>query len=203
MKKIGLTGGIGAGKGEVASLLHAMGAAVIDADDEGHLAYRRGSLGWLRIVELFGRQVMDDNEEVDRRLLGRVVFADSEALARLNRVMHPLIRAAVNGRLQQLEKQGQSVVVVQVPLLLEAGWQEMMDEVWVVWAPPEVVVQRLRQQRELTEAEVRQRIEAQTPNEWKIKQAHVAIENAGDLDELRLKVEALWRDRIGPASAYA
>jgi len=196
MKTIGLTGGIGAGKGEVASLLRSLGAALVEADQEGHRIYRRGTEGWRRVVALFGRQVLGQDEEVDRGQLGAVAFCDPGALIRLNAALHPLILETVGERLQELEQAGQAVTVVEAPLLLEAGWQSLVDEVWVVWAPSEVVIPRLQRHRGLTAAEARQRIDAQTLNEWKRDRADVVIENSKDVETLRRTVEDLWRRRI-------
>ena len=198
MKVIGLTGGMGVGKGEVASVLHSLGASVIDADEEGHRAYQRDTEGWRRVLELFGPQVLGEDGEVDRQRLGRLVFGDPEALGSLNAAVHPLIRGAVDQRLQQWRNDGRAVAVVAAAILLEAGWRDLVDEVWVVWAPLEAVVSRVKHQRGLTQAEVLQRLQSQTSGEWKIKQADVTIDNSGTLDELRQKVILLWRERINP-----
>jgi dephospho-CoA kinase len=197
MKVIGLTGGIGSGKSEVLSLLQAKGAAVIDADEVAHRAYRAGTDIWHKVVGLFGRAILDDRKEIDRGKLGNLAFGDPSALQRLNDAVHPLVRARVSDQLDELRKQGQAVAVVEVPLLFEAGWQNLMDDMWVVWVPPEVAAQRIKAQRGLTGTEVRERIEAQTSNEWKIQQADVAIENTGSLNDLYRAVEVLWNDRIG------
>ncbi len=195
MRVIGLTGGIGMGKGEVAAVLHSLGARIIEADDVGHQVYRRGTEGWSRVVDLFGQGVQDAGGEIDRRRLGEVVFSDSQAMARLNTALHPLIRREVQARLEELEGEGTEVAVVVAALLLEAGWRDLVDEVWVVWAPE--VVERVRQQRGLTAAQVRRRLEAQSPAEWQLQQADVTIGNTGDLGELREQVEALWQERLG------
>jgi len=198
MMVIGLTGGMGAGKSEVAAVLRSLGASVIDADEEGHQAYRRGTEGWRRVVELFGPSILGQDKEVDRRVLGRLVFADPEALSRLDQAVHPLIRQAIGRQLEEWRQEGRAVAVVDAALLLEAAWRDLVDEVWVVWAPREQVVPRVRAQRRLSETEVEQRLQAQTPHEQEVRQADVTIENVGGLEELRLKVEALWRERIDP-----
>ncbi len=195
MRVIGLTGGIGMGKGEVAAVLHSLGARIIEADDVGHQVYRRGTEGWSRVVDLFGQGVQDAGGEIDRRRLGEVVFSDSQAMARLNAALHPLIHREVQARLEELEGEGTEVAVVVAALLLEAGWRDLVDEVWVVWAPE--VVERVRQQRGLTAAQVRRRLEAQSPAEWQLQQADVTIGNTGDLGELREQVKALWQERLG------
>ena len=195
MRVIGLTGGFGTGKGEVAVVLRSLGARIIEADGVGHQVYRRGTEGWRRVVDLFGQDVLAAGGEIDRRRLGEVVFSDSQALARLNAALHPLIRQEVQARLEKLEGEGTRVTVVVAALLLEAGWRDLVDEVWVVWAPE--VVERVRQQRGLTPAQVRQRLGAQSPPEWQLQQADVTIGNTGDLGALREQVEALWQERLG------
>ena len=195
MRVIGLTGGIGTGKGEVAAVLRSLGARIIEADDVGHQVYRRGTEGWSRVVDLFGKGVLDAGGGIDRRRLGEAVFSDSQARARLNAALHPLIRQEVQARLKALEGQSAGVTVVVAALLLEAGWRELVDEVWVVWSPE--VVERVRRQRGLTAAQVRQRLEAQSPPEWQLQQADITIGNTGDLRELREQVEALWQERLG------
>ena len=196
MKTIGLTGGIGVGKGEVASVLRSLGAVVINADLEVHRLYRKGTEGWRRVVSFFGRGILDEAEEVDRQRLGQLVFADPAALEHLNVALHPLAREAVGAQLAKWEQEGQTVAVVEAPLLLEAGWHDLVDEVWVVLAPPHLVVSRLRDQRGLDEPEVQRRVQAQSSAEWKTQRAHVVIENTGTREELRSKVEALWQERI-------
>ena len=196
MKVIGLTGSIGTGKGEVAAVLRSLGAQVIEADEVGHQVYQRGTEGWRRVVEIFGREVLDTSERVDRQRLGEVVFSDPKALSRLNAALHPLIREGVLSELKAIEGGGAEVAVVAAALLLEAGWRDLVDEVWVVWAPEAVVMRRARRQRGLTTAQVRQRLRAQSPPEWQLQQADVTIENAGDLGELRRQVEELWQERL-------
>ena len=196
MKVIGLTGGIGVGKGEVASILRSLGAVVLDADLEGHRIYRKGTEGWRRVVALFGRQILNKAEEVDRQRLGQLVFADPVALERLNAALHPLIREVVSEQLRHWELEGGEVAVVEAALLLEAKWHDLVDEVWVVWTLPEVVVSRLKEHRGFDEVEVRRRVHAQAPYDWKMQQAQVSIENVGTLEELRRKVTALWQERV-------
>ena len=196
VKVIGLTGGIGAGKGAVASILRSLGAVVIDADQEAHRVYRKGTEGWRRVVSLFGEEVLNETGEIDRQRLGQAAFTGPGALERLNAALHPLIREAVSAQLGQWRQEGRTVAVVEAPLLLEAGWQDMVDGVWVVEAPAQVVVARLRAQRGLDEEVVKQRMQAQTSADWKREQACVVIDNSGTREELRSKVQSLWEERI-------
>ena len=196
MRVIGLTGGMGAGKSAVAATLERLGASVIDADHEGHEAYAKGAMGWRRISELFGEGVLTDDGEVDRRKLGQLVFGSPEALGWLNAAIHPIIRDRIQARLGELAEQGCAVAVIDAAVLVHAGWDDLADEVWTVRAPEEQVAERVAEQRGLQPWEVRRRIAAQEAlvRESEAK-ASVLIENSGTVDELRAKVEQLWKDR--------
>ena len=196
MRVIGLTGGMGTGKSEVAAALAELGAEVIDADREGHLAYRSGTSGWERVVGLFGRDILDGEGQVDRAKLGSLVFGDPRALASLNEAVHPLIRERIEARLAEVSASGTGVAVVDAAVLYEAGWDDLTDEVWAVTAPPESVAERLRAQRGMSERTLRRRREAQAGAEALARRADVVIDNAGSLRELRDRVGRLWRQRI-------
>jgi dephospho-CoA kinase len=196
MRVIGLTGGIGTGKGEVADALRSLGAQVIDADKAGHDVYLPGTEGWQRVVSLFGRDILDSKGGIDRGKLGSLVFADEQARSRLNEALHPLIREAIQSRLEELRRQDVPVVIVEAALLFEAGWRDMTDEVWTVSAPIEAVSERLQRGRGLSPQEVVQRVEAQSTDEWRRQQADVVIDNSGGLDDLRRQVQYLWEQRI-------
>ena len=200
MKVIGLTGGIGVGKSSVVSLLQSLGAHIIEADQVGHQVYRPGTEGWQRVVVLFGPDILDANKEVDRKRLGELVFPDPDAIASLNAAVHPLISEEIQARLKALEGDGAAVAVVEAAVLLEAEWDAMVDEVWVVSAPEERTIERIQLQRGLTEAQVRQRMKAQSPAERKLQRADVVIDNGADTEALRRRVESLWRERLSGAS---
>ena len=195
MRVIGLTGSIGAGKSEVAAAFTRLGAVVIDADHEGHQAYRKGSVGWRRIVELFTTAVLDDQGEIDRQALGSIVFNDPQALAWLNAAIHPLIRDRVKARLRELVDGGTEVAVVDAALLYQAGWNDMTEEVWQVIAPTSMAIQRLVEQRGMQASEAERRIGSQSFADSKA-QADVVIENAGTIEQLRDTTERLWQERI-------
>lgn len=195
MRVIGLTGSIGAGKSEVAAAFARLGAVVIDADHEGHQAYRKGSVGWRRIVELFTTAVLDDEGEIDRQALGSMVFNDPQALALLNAAIHPLIRDRVKARLRELGDGGTEVAVVDAALLYQAGWDDMTEEVWQVIAPTSMAIQRLVEQRGMQASEAESRIGSQSFADSKA-QADVVIENAGTIEQLRDTTKRLWQERI-------
>lgn len=193
MKVIGLTGGIGSGKSTVSRFLAELGAVVIDADRVGHEAFKAGTGLWREVVAAFGKQVLAPGGDIDRKKLGEMVFDDPDSLARLNRIMHPRMYDTVKAQIEEYRRQGVDVVVLEVILLIEAGWTSLVDEVWVTVAPEDAVVEHLKQQRGLNEAQIRARINSQLPVEERVKHADVVIRNDGSLAELRDRVEELWR----------
>jgi dephospho-CoA kinase len=193
---IGLTGGIGTGKSEVSLLLKELGAKIINADHIGHEAYMPHTQVWREVVSAFGEGVLKPNGEIDRKKLGDIVFHDPSARARLNAIMHPRMYRMLEERIEELRRRGVEVVVVEAALLIEGGWYPLVDEVWVTYAPEEVVLQRLRERSGLSEEEAKSRIRSQLPFEERAKYATVVIDNSGSLEELRRQVELLWERRV-------
>jgi dephospho-CoA kinase len=193
---IGLTGGIGTGKSEVTSVLAGLGASVIDADVVGHEVYRKGTEGHSAVIDRFGPGVVGADGEIDRAALGRLVFGDPRALARLNSLVHPRIRKVVSERLGALREAGAEVAVLEAAVLLEAGWEDMVDEVWVVEAPWEAVVSRLRPRFGGDEQAIAVRAGAQMTQEDRRRAADVTILNDGLMDRLRRRVERAYKARI-------
>ncbi len=193
---IGLTGGIGTGKSEVTSVLAGLGASVIDADVVGHEVYRKGTEGHRAVIDRFGPDVVGADGEIHRGALGRLVFGDPQALARLNSLVHPRIRKAVRERLSALRGAGAEVVVLEAAVLLEAGWEDMVDEVWVVEAPWEAVVSRLRPRFGGDEQAIAVRAGAQMTQEDRRRAAEVTILNDGSMDRLKRRVERVYKSRI-------
>ncbi|MCY4582359.1 MAG: dephospho-CoA kinase, partial [Chloroflexi bacterium] len=195
MRVIGLTGGIGTGKSEAARILAELGAVVIDADAEGHRAYARGSIGWRRLVELFSSGILNDDQEIDRARLGQLVFANPQALAWLNAAIHPLIRQQVSQAIERHRENGEHAVVIDAALLYQAKWDDLADEVWAVSAPPDVVLERMRQ-RGMTPEDVRRRSDAQGGGDAALGRADAIIENSSSPEDLRARVQGLWEERI-------
>lgn len=190
---IGLTGGIGSGKSTVAAMLAELGAEVIDTDKVGHEAYRPGTEGFRQVTEVFGRDIVAPDGTIDRRALAAKVFADPAELRRLNAIVHPLIGLAVRDWLVRAQAApGSTPIVVEAPVLMEAGWR-FFDEVWVVIVKPETAIARVTASRAMTADEVRRRIEAQLSNAERVRLADRVIENDGSLDDLRERVREAWR----------
>jgi dephospho-CoA kinase len=190
---IGLTGGIASGKSTVARMLSELGAVVIDADKVGHEAFRPHTEAWRKVVAAFGKDILCQNEEIDRSKLAQLVFNDPKALKRLNRTMHPLMHSIVEKRIEALRRQGIEVVVLEATLLIEAKWTDLVDQVWVTITPGDTVINRLVSQKGFTEEQAKARIKSQTPISKRAKHADVVIENDSDLNALKGKVEGLWR----------
>ena len=193
MKVIGLTGGIGSGKSTVSQFLAELGATIINADKVGHEVFKPDTEAWREVVAAFGKQVVSANGNIDREKLGAIVFGNPETRARLNQIMHPRIYDLVKAQLEEYRRQGVAVVVIEAPLLVEAGWTSLVDEVWVTTASEDTVLSRLKERTGLSEGESRARIRSQLPTEERILHADVVIDTDCDLDELKTKVKELWR----------
>jgi dephospho-CoA kinase len=193
MKVIGLTGGIGSGKSTVAAFLDELGAVVIDADRVGHEALNPGTEAWRRVLATFGRQILSPDGAIDRSQLGGIVFGNPGALSKLNSIMHPPIGEMVAARLEQYRQQGVAVVVIDAPLLIEAGWTSLVDRVWVTVAPEATILKRLEKMG-LSPAESGARLRSQLSGQERVKHAGTVINTDLPLDELKARVAELWRE---------
>ena len=196
MLVIGLTGGIGTGKSEVARLLESLGAAPINADQIGHEAYKPHSDTWNLVVDAFGEGILQESGEIDRRALGGIVFSDPEGMAKLNAIMHPQMASMVTDRIDSLRGDGAEVVVVEAAVLFEAGWETLVDEVWSTDSPVETVVQRLQAARGISPEEARKRIDSQMDREERLGRSDVVVDNSGDVARLERTVRELWQSRV-------
>ena len=192
---IGLTGGIGTGKSTVARILADLGAHVINADRVGHEVYQPHTAGWQQVVDAFGKEIVAADGTIDRRKLGQIVFADSTQLARLNAIVHPLIRDSVREAVAARRAAGHlQPIVLEAAILLEAKWNSIVDVVWVVVAGLDLVVHRIGTERGLTSDEIQARAAAQMSDAERRRHADVVIENIGSPDDLQRQVEAAWDD---------
>ena len=196
MLVIGLTGGIGTGKSEVARLLQSLGAAVISADEVGHEAYAPNSESWREVVDTFGKEILQPSGEIDRQKLGAIVFSDPQQLEKLNAIMHPRMARMVADRIQVLRDQGVSTVVVEAALLFEAGWDSLVDEVWTTDSSVESVVERLQARNGMDEKEARRRIDSQMDPAERIERSDLVVDNSSDVSALEQTVMALWENRV-------
>ncbi len=194
MLRVGLTGGIGSGKSEVSRRLGEHGAVVIDADLLAREALTPGSDGLAEVVTVFGSDVLRADGSLDRRRLGRQVFADEGARRRLEAIVHPRVRAAAAAA--EASASGDAVVVHDVPLLVETGRAGDYDLVVVVDVPEEVQVARLVA-RGMSAEDARDRIRAQADRASRLAAADVVVDNRVSLDDLDSAVGELWQQLLG------
>jgi dephospho-CoA kinase len=194
VRMVGLTGGIGAGKSAVAKRLAELGAVVIDSDALAREVVEPGTEGLAEVVTAFGPDVVRSDGALDRPALGRIVFADPAARARLEGIVHPRVRARSAEIVAAADPD--AVVVNDVPLLVESGLQGAYEMVIVVEAAESVRVARLVADRGMTESDIRARIAAQATDEQRRAVADVVIVNDGSRDELDGRVDAVWRERL-------
>ncbi|MGW0117332.1 dephospho-CoA kinase [Streptomyces sp. NPDC003327] len=192
MLKVGLTGGIGAGKSEVSRLLVSYGAVLIDADRIAREVVEPGTPGLAAVVAAFGEGILTEDGALDRPALGAIVFADPDRLATLNSIVHPLVR----DRSAELESAAIAgdVVVHDVPLLTENGLAPLYDLVVVVDASPETQLDRLVRFRGMAEAEAEARMAAQATRAQRLAVADLVIDNDGPLDALEPQVRKVWEE---------
>ncbi|NKI41307.1 dephospho-CoA kinase [Streptomyces physcomitrii] len=192
MLKVGLTGGIGAGKSEVSRLLVGHGAVLIDSDRIAREVVAPGTPGLAAVTEAFGTEVLAADGSLDRARLGGIVFADPEKLAALNAIVHPLVGA----RSAELQRAAgaDAVVVHDVPLLTENGLAPLYDLVVVVDASPETQLERLVALRGMSEEDARARMAAQATREQRREIADLVVDNDGELPALRARVEEVWAE---------
>ncbi|MEU4684608.1 dephospho-CoA kinase [Streptomyces xinghaiensis] len=194
MLKVGLTGGIGAGKSEVSRLLASYGAVVVDADKIAREVVEPGTPGLAAVVAEFGPEILTEDGALDRPRLGGVVFADPERLKALNAIVHPLVGA----RSAELESAAgeDAVVVHDVPLLAENGLAPLYDLVVVVDAAPGTQLDRLVRRRGMSEEEARSRMAAQAGREQRKAVADLVIDNDGPIEALEPQVRAVWEELL-------
>ena len=193
MIKVGLTGGIGTGKSLVSDILNKLGAHVISGDALGHEAYLPGTNGFGQVVGAFGEEIVGDDGFVDRKKLGPIVFSDPANLDLLNSIMHPLIYEMIKDRMKDVS--GVPLVVVEAAVLIEANWQDLFDEIWVVTSDQEIVISRLAERNNLSRNDAISRIQSQMSQDERITHAHVEIDNSGTISDLEKTVKDIWNNK--------
>lgn len=204
---IGLTGGIACGKSTVLAMLAALGARTIDADRVTHRLQQPGTPVYQAIVNTFGPQIVTTpGGPIDRRKLGAVVFNDPAALKRLEAIVHPAVRTEIRRFLDEVAGAGKyatrlrpverPIVVIDAIKLIESGWADECDQVWVVTCPVEQQIERLMTTRGMSLAEAQARVAAQPPQESRFSRAHVIIDNGGSQAQTRAQVEAAWQQAL-------
>ncbi len=192
MKLIGLTGGIAAGKSAVAAMLQRLGAKIIDADELAREIVEPGQEAWREIIAAFGREIIRQDQSIDREKLRKKVFEDKQARKRLESITHPRIRTLAQQKIQQLAREGAEIIVYVAPLLFENRLHLWLRPVILVACDSAIQKERLQKRDKLNEQKIRRHLEAQMGLEEKKKLADFIVENDGSLEELEKKVSAVW-----------
>jgi dephospho-CoA kinase len=194
MLTIGLTGGIGSGKTTVTKILAELGAPILDADKVGHAIYAPGGPAYADMIAAFGNGILADDRTIDRTKLGPIVFADPAALKRLNSIVHPKMYARMREMIDAMRVAGEArPIVVEAAILIEANWLPLFNEVWLIVAAKERVIDRVERDRGLARVQVEARIKAQLSDDERRKHAAIVITNDSTIDDLRATLAATWR----------
>lgn len=194
LKVIGVTGGLCTGKTTVARFFAELGAEVLDADEIAHQVMRPDEKPWEEIVDAFGEDVLDNDRTINRKRLAKIVFESREALERLEGIVHPAVIGEIQKSLIQIKaKKSASFVVIDAPLLIEAGLDKIVDELVVVKVSQGKQIERTVSFGRITRDQAMKRIAYQLPLTKKIEKADYVIDNSGSLDQTRRQVERIWR----------
>lgn len=188
MIKVGITGGIATGKSLVANIIKDQKMPVIDADDIARQVVEPGEDAYLQIVEEFGLKIISQDQTLDRQKLAELVFNDSKKLAKLNQIVQPEIHQRIIEKLAEFQAKQTPIVFLEIPLLFENNYQDILDKVWVVKLGADQQLQFLIERDHLTNQQAIARIENQIPLADKIKRADVVIDNSQSRDETKQTV---------------
>jgi dephospho-CoA kinase len=195
MLNVGLTGGIASGKSTVARMLAEKGAILIDFDELAHTVEMPEGPVWREIVGHFGEEILLPDGRIDRLKLGAIVFSDRNRREILNRLVHPAIFAEWQMRLAKIERERPDAVVLSdIPLLIEAGLDKMVDLILLVYVPPEEQIRRLMVRNRFTREEAESRVESQMPIGEKVPRADIVIHNGGAVEETAGEVDRVWEE---------
>lgn len=180
---VGLTGGIASGKSTVSNLMKELGITVIDADIEARLAVEPGEKAYRQIVEHFGREILLEDGNINRAKLGEIIFNQEEERMTLNGMVHPAVKERMNRKKEAAIEQGDSIIVMDIPLLFESELTDLVDQIIVVYVDAHVQLERLMKRNQYTEAEALARIGSQMPLKEKITRSDFIIDNNGSLEQ--------------------
>jgi dephospho-CoA kinase len=189
MKIIGITGGIGTGKSAVLNILEREHSAyVLEADKLAHKLMEPGEVSYNDIVKAFGEDILSEGKSIDRAKLGKIVFADEEKLNVLNRITHPNVKSAILSSIKEQERQNCQLYVIEAALLIQEGYRDICQEMWYVYAPLEVRVDRLCRYRDFSRDRALSVIAAQESEDYYRENCDIEIDNSKGLEELRVQI---------------
>ena len=190
---IGITGGMGTGKTTVATMFLPFGARIIDADKIAHSVMKPQSDTWRKLLAVFGKEISDENGTINPKKLSEIVFRkEPQKLEQLNSIVHPVVEDIILKRIRNAKQNGIDTVVIDAPLLIEAGLQTIVDKVIVVTTGNKTQEERNRSQHKLSLEEIRARISSQLSLSEKEKRADYIIDNGGSLENTRKQVKEIW-----------
>lgn len=192
---IGLTGSIGSGKTEAANALASKGAQIIDADREAHDLYPPGSDVLKSLVKIAGEEILSKDGSINRSLLGKALIENSDVMEQINSVLHPLIREKIQHKINVLSDSHAGTLVIQVPLLFQAKWEDLFDEIWAIETPENLTVERLIRNRGFDVQKAENWIKVQGNAKTFTEKADVIIENKGSLSEFKASIDKTWVQR--------
>lgn len=190
MSVICITGGLASGKSTAALYLEEQGAEIIDADKLGHRAYDSGTQAYYDVIATFGEDLRAEDGSIDRRVLGKKVFGDPAQLKKLTDIVWPEIRRLAQNEIDANDSD--TIIVLEAAVLLEAGWQDIGDEIWVVTVDPEIAITRCMSRDDLEKEAVQSRLDAQLSNDERIAQADIVIVNNGSEEALLEQLDEQW-----------
>ena len=196
MIKIGLTGAPGTGKTESAKILSQLGASVIYADLINRELYKQGHSGYKAVLDTFGREILCENDHIDRHVLAQKVFSDPAERKKLEKAVWPIMAQEIRNRFSLMETRGAKIAVLEAAVLFEAGWDLFIDEVWTITAPKILTVKRLKESGQMGPRSVQARNMAQLGTKEKIRRSHRVISNDNDIENLRYEIKVAWLEVI-------
>ena len=200
-KVLGVTGGIGTGKSTVTKMFADLGAETMSADEIAREVLKKGNPAYAEVVNAFGDAVLSEDGDIDRSKLAAIIFADFNKRRALEEIMHPPIIARMRERAESFRKDppaADAVLVLEIPLLIECGLNELVDEVLLVAAEQETQLSRLTSSRAMSREDALARIKAQMPLSQKLHRADRVIWNDGTLDVLKRRIEEVWAEILLP-----
>jgi dephospho-CoA kinase len=196
---IGLTGGIVSGKSTVARMFKDLGAKIVDADKLGHKVILPQGAAWKRIIKIFGKDILQKDQTINREKLGKIVFANQNLLKKLNKITHPEIIKLIKKEIslaKDKSKEEKKILIIDAALIYETKIDRLMDKIIVVYLDEEEQLERLIKRNNLSEKEALQKIKSQIPLKEKIEIADYVIDNSNSLDKMKEQVEKIWENLI-------
>lgn len=191
---VGLTGGIASGKSTVANLIRSKGYTIIDADVEARLAVERGEPAYNEIVAFFGKEILLDDQQINRAKLGEIIFNDEEKRQKLNSIVHPDVRRRMLNKREEAIHKGEKLIIMDIPLLFESKLTGMVEKVLLVYVDEQTQLQRLMERNQFTEEEALARIRSQMPLKDKVPLSDAIINNNGSIEETEARLNQILID---------